>query len=348
MFSFRIGQRELSGLCRRLHTALEAGIDARKAWKREATGHGSVALRARLGQISEAIDKGWTVNDAIDQTGEYFPPLFREMVAVGEETGNLAEIFQHLAEHYDHQLKLRRNFLAAIAWPVIQLVAALGIIGLLIWIMGILPTGPGGERVDILGLGVGTRGLVVYLLLIGLIAGLGVGLYVAVQRGMFGTRALQRGLMNVPVIGASLQTLALSRLAWALHLTMETSLDLRRSLTLSLRSTHNARYTDDCEQIVNAVAGGDEIHEALARTGAYPTEFLDALEVGERSGRLPETMATLARQYQDQARRALAVLTAVAGFAVWAVVAILIIIMIFRIFTLFYLNPINEALEDIY
>jgi type IV pilus assembly protein PilC len=162
---------------------------------------------------------------------------------------------------------------------------------------------------------------------------------------MMWTRPLQRGLMKVPVVGRSMQTLALSRLAWAMHLTMETSLDLRRSLTLSLRSTHNARYTDDCEEVVNAVAGGDEIHEALARTGVYPTDFLDALEVGERSGRLPESMANLARQYQDQARRALAVLTVAAGFAVWALVAILIIIMIFRIFTLFYLNPINEALK---
>lgn len=345
MLFSRIGNRELAGLCRRLSTALEAGIDARKAWQREATGGGSSGLRSRLEQVSEAVARGSSVSDAVARTGEYFPPLFREMIDVGEETGNLAEVLRQLAEHYDHQLKLKRIFLAAIAWPLIQLVAALGVVGLLILVMGVMPRGTDGEPIDLLGFGlVGFPGLIIYLLVIGVLASAGVALAVAMQRGLFWTRPLQRAMMNVPVLGGALQTIALSRLAWALHLTMETSLDLRRSLTLSLRSTRNARYTDDCEQVVAAVAGGEEICDALARTGAYPREFIDSLEVGERSGRLPETMAKLAEQYQDQARRALGVLTAVAGFAVWGLVALLIIALIFRL-AMFYVNTIYDAID---
>jgi hypothetical protein len=75
---------------------------------------------------------------------------------------------------------------------------------------------------------------------------------------------------------------------------------------------------------------GREIYEALSDTGVFPREFLDTLEVGERAGRLPESMAILSRQYQEQARRSMATLTVLAGFGVWAMVAALIILMIFR------------------
>jgi type IV pilus assembly protein PilC len=119
-------------------------------------------------------------------------------------------------------------------------------------------------------------------------------------------------------------------------------MDLRHALALSLASTHNARYTDHSQRVVSQVARGQEIHEAFSDTGAFPREFMDTLEVGERSGRLPETMALLARQYQDEARRSMTTLTVLAGFAVWGVVAAIIIVMIFRL-AFFYLNILNDA-----
>jgi type IV pilus assembly protein PilC len=269
--------------------------------------------------------------------------MFREMVHVGEQTGKLNEVFRQLADHYDHQLLLRRAFLAAIAWPVLQLVAAIGVIGLLILVLGMLPRGIDGKPIDILGLGlIGVPGFVIYMLIIFMVFAAMYFCYLAVQRGMLWTRPLQRGLLQVPWLGGCLQTLALSRLAWSLNVTMETGMDLRHALALSLASTHNARYTDHGQRVVTRVARGGEIYEALSETQAFPRDFLDTLEVGERSGRLPESMAILAQQYQEQARRSMTTLTVLAGFAVWGLVAVIIIMMIFRL-AFFYLNILNDA-----
>ena len=341
----RVRQKELAELSRRMATSMEAGIDARTAWSREAEGRSSPALRRRVWEVYDAVAAGRSVTDGLSRTGDYFPVMFREMVEVGERSGKLAEVFRQLAEHYDHQLTLKRAFLASIAWPCIQLVAAIAVIGLLIWILGMLPTGEGGKPIDILGFGlIGTPGLIIYMLLIGTIAAGLYAVYLAIQRGLVWTRPLQRAAMRVPGIGGCLQTLALSRLAWSLHVTMETGMDLRHSLALSLGSTHNARYTDYSDQVVTQVVRGREIHEAFSETGVFPRDFLDTLEVGERSGRLPESMALLSQQYQDQARRALATLTILAGFAVWGLVALLIIAMIFRI-AFFYIGVINDAVN---
>jgi type II secretory pathway component PulF len=325
----RISQKELASLCRRLGTALEAGIDIRRVWEREGQGYGSLTLKARMLRVSDELIRGSSLTEALQTTGEYFPSLFRELVAVGEQTGNLAEVFLNLADHYEHQIQIRRAFLSSITWPLFQLAAALGVIGIVIVVMDFLPARPG-EKIDILGFGLtGMSGLVIYLCFLAAVAA-AVGFVVrAMQRGLLWTRPLQRLLLRIPVFGRFLQILALSRLAWTMHLTLNTSLDLRRALPLCLRSTQNAHYIDQTERIVDAAVSGQELCQSFAATGVFPGDFLDALEVGERTGQLPESMARLAEDYRDQAKRMMHMLAVAGGFAVAALVGLMIIGVIF-------------------
>jgi type IV pilus assembly protein PilC len=161
---------------------------------------------------------------------------------------------------------------------------------------------------------------------------------------MLWTWPLQLLAMRVPMLGEVLQTLALARLAWSLHLTLDTGMDLRHALKLSLGSTHNAHYLRHTATIDKAVARGDSLYEAFLETDAFPLDFLDALHTGEQSGRTVETMGLLSRQYQERSQAAMRILTMIAGFAVWAVIAAIIILLIFRIFS-FYLGSINSALK---
>ena len=337
MFSPRIGIGPLVGLCRRLSTALEAGIDARTVWARE-TERATGRLKSRLLDISDAVNQGTSLTDALASTGDYFPAIFREMAEVGEQTGHIDSVFAQLAEHYQTQVNMRRTFLAAIAWPMTQLILSLLVIGFLIWITGVL-------NVDILRFGLkGNPGLMLYLMIL-VIVGVSVWLVVrAASRGLVWTRPIQRFVLKIPGVGKPLQTLALSRLAWSMHLTMNSGMDVRRSLKLSLRSTQNARYTDQIPTIDAEIVGGNSIHEAFVVARGYPADFLDTLAVGEQSGKIVESMGILAKQYQDRARMAMAALAILAGFAVWAVIAAFIIVLIFRVFS-FYTNAIYDAMK---
>ena len=79
-------------------------------------------------------------------------------------------------------------FLMSIAWPMIQLALAIGVIGLLIWVLGIVATRNNGEPIDILGFGlIGNRGLLIYtnfIIAVGLCIA---GLVIAFRRGVFWT-----------------------------------------------------------------------------------------------------------------------------------------------------------------
>src|SRR6185295_8721555 len=110
LFKPRIKLQNLAALCRRLAIALSSGIDVRRVFKREAEDASNLAVRAQLTAISDAISHGESVTDAVRPAGDYFPELFHDMVEVGEHTGSLAEVFRHLAEHYEEQVRLRRAF----------------------------------------------------------------------------------------------------------------------------------------------------------------------------------------------------------------------------------------------
>ena len=124
----RMGTKQLAALCRRLSTSLGAGVDVRAIFAREALAARGAAY-SQFAEISEGIDRGSTITDALANTGNYFPHFLRALVEVGETSGHLPEVFRRLAEHYEHQLKMRRVFLAAITWPVVELVLSLGVIG---------------------------------------------------------------------------------------------------------------------------------------------------------------------------------------------------------------------------
>lgn len=339
----RIGLKPLGDLCRRQGTSLQAGIDTRNAWARE-VGYSRGLLRQHVATVSDAVDHGETVSGGLAATGDYFPPLVHELVNVGEQSGNLDVIFTQLADHYDNQLAMRRSFLVAIAWPIIELVIAVVFIGAVIWFMGELRAMTNNPTLDILGLGlVGTRGLTIYIILCaGFVGGLWL-VWRAFQRGLVWAKPIQRFVMRLPKVGKPLQTLALERLAWSMHLTMNTSIPLRRAMALSLRSTHNALYTDQIPAIDAEIAAGHTIHDAFCRTGVYPTEFLDCLAVGEESGKVVESMGRLAQQYTEQSRAAIRVLTVLAGVGVYFLVGAMLVLMIFRVAG-FYIHTIESFL----
>jgi type IV pilus assembly protein PilC len=337
----RIATKDLASLSRRLGTALGAGVDIRNVWTRESkNAHGSA--RRVYSDIRDAVAKGSSVSEALDHSGNYFPEMFRELVRVGEESGQLAEVFRQLADNYEHQLQMRRNFLGAIAWPMFELIFALGVVGIVIYVMGAVPQ-LRKSGVDLIGFGLrGGSGLLVYATTLGLIAGGLFFVYRATTRGALWVSPVQRVLMRVPKLGSALETFSLARMTWAMHVTLNTGMDTRKALALSLASTKNVLYTQHTDNVMRSIRAGRDIHDTLSETGAFPHAFLDAVEVGEQSGMLAETMANMSNLYQEEARMAMRVIAAVMGFLVFVLVAVIIIFFIIRIANA-YLGILNEA-----
>jgi type IV pilus assembly protein PilC len=345
MFSSRIRLKPLAQLCHRLATATNAGIQDRKIWTDEAE-RGSTSQREVAATIRDSIVHGQSMTDALRQTGDYFPTLYRQMVEVGEISGRLGDIYKRLARNYDRMLASRRLFLGKLTWPIFQLGMALLVIGIMIYIMGMISSNQRADasRIDILGWGlVGTPGLIKYICGLIFLAIVGLLLFQWLRNRQDWLRALQRALVTVPIVGGAVKTLAIAKFTWALQLVLDTPMDIRKALTLAFNATDNGYFSQHTPQVLQQIERGQSITQSLASTGIFPGDFLDTFAVGEESGRLVEAMQRTSEDYEERAASAISILAQFAGYAVWLVIAVFIIFMIFRIFS-FYLDTLNSLM----
>lgn len=327
-----------AGVFRRLGVSLHAGVDILRVIETESR-HGGHAHRRALEAVHQRIRAGDALWQAMQSVPGYFPPMAVEMIRVGEETGRVDAVLLRMADHYDHLYAVRREFLSAITWPVTELIIAVCVIGILIWLIGVLGI------TDILGFGLaGTSGLMIYLALLSAVVVALMLLIHSFWQGWWGTLPI-RIAMRVPVIGQAMETAALNRFTWALGAALETGMDVRAAMRLALRSTHNPVYKSLEETCDRRLAAGEDFATILRDTKAFPKELVDMTEAAEIAGTLSESLAHMSRQYQEQSRVAAQWIARLLAGLVWLIVAAIIISLIFRLARV-YLGAIYENLPQ--
>ncbi len=332
-----IATRSLAQMCRRVGTGLRSGVDVVKVWDTEAL-HGNAAKKRHATEVKQQVSGGESLAKALRATDGYFPPIVCELVEVGEATGRVDEILLRLADHYDHQLQLRRTFMGMILFPMIQLAAGIVIVGLLILILGMIQPGLG-----LFGLS-GPGGLVIYTCCVISMGAALTLLTLAVLRGWFGGILTQIG-MKIPVIGGAIEAGALARMTWTLAAALDAGVDARSAVRMSLNSTQNALYEDQVITAQMQVQAGKAFHETFLATGVFNEEFLTNLEVAEMSGTYSDSLYRLAGQYQEKFESATKMLAVAAGWLCWALVAAIIIFTIFSIVVSVIMPPYQEAFD---
>jgi type II secretory pathway component PulF len=84
---------------------------------------GNLHIRGLMEKVVEMVREGGTLSRALQRTGE-FPPLFIDMILVGEQTGDLAKALERVGRRYDKELNIKIQRLTALVQPVVILVMA--------------------------------------------------------------------------------------------------------------------------------------------------------------------------------------------------------------------------------
>jgi type II secretory pathway component PulF len=90
---------------------------------------GNLHLREMMEKVVEMVREGGSLSRALQRIGE-FPPLFIDMIAVGEQTGDLAKALERVGRRYEKELNLKIQRLTALIQPVVILVMA-GMVGVI-------------------------------------------------------------------------------------------------------------------------------------------------------------------------------------------------------------------------
>lgn len=83
-----------------------------------------------LDECAEAVKVGKPLTEALSQHSKLFPFIVTQMLAIGEETGNLETILDQLAEHFEAEVDDTMKNMSSIIEPLLLLVIG-GVVGFL-------------------------------------------------------------------------------------------------------------------------------------------------------------------------------------------------------------------------
>ncbi|HBO39565.1 MAG TPA: type II secretion system F family protein, partial [Pasteurellaceae bacterium] len=128
----------LVGFCRSLQLMLQSGIPLNqalqsflpqiKSWQTEAELQGDLVLLEEVQSILHWIRQGYTFSASVGS--RLFPMQAQQMLQVGEQSGQLSTMLQHIADNYQQRLDHKIDLLSQMLEPILMVIIG-GLIGLI-------------------------------------------------------------------------------------------------------------------------------------------------------------------------------------------------------------------------
>ena len=110
-------------MARTLSTLMAAGVPMVEAVEIVSDTMNNIWFRDAMIEVKNQIILGMPLSQPLEKCG-LFPPMVYHMVRIGEESGNIEEMLDKLADYYDEEVELAVQSLMAVMEPVIILVLA--------------------------------------------------------------------------------------------------------------------------------------------------------------------------------------------------------------------------------
>jgi general secretion pathway protein F len=116
-------------------------------------------------------------------------------------------------------------------------------------------------------------------------------------------------LLRMPVFGALVRMLAVSRFARTLATLLRSGVPLLKAMEIVKNVLDNAKLEQVIETAAGSIREGESIAGPLKRSGDFPPIVTHMIAVGERSGQLEQMLENVARAYDSQVETRVQALT---------------------------------------
>jgi len=116
----------MANTCRTLSMLLTAGISLVEALRIVATVSGNEVYKQAYLQISERVQKGFSVALSFENTG-VFPVIINQMISTGEATGKLDEVLLKVSTYFSREAEETVKSLTAAIEPAIMILLGIGV-----------------------------------------------------------------------------------------------------------------------------------------------------------------------------------------------------------------------------
>jgi type II secretory pathway component PulF len=289
---------------RELSTLLAVGVPLLEALQTIADQH-SGRFKTCVLLLRDRVAAGSSLASAMREQPEIFDELTVNLTEVGEDAGTLDSSLERLAEFRERSDQLRGKIGTALIYPAIVLcTATFASIFLMTFVVPriIEPLVEQGQTLPfptrvIKG---ASDFLVGWWWLIAVVVFLSACGFASVVRSARGRLALQRFVLRIPTLGDLVRKQAIVKICIVLSTLLKSGIVFVRALQIAQRTTGNLVLRDALARCERAVTAGEEISDALGRTGAFPPMVVQIFSVGQQSGRLEEMLDRLAAGYDQQ------------------------------------------------
>lgn len=304
----KVSSMQLAQFSRQFATYLHAGVDISRSLVSLEKQFGGTALGPVIGRIHLAIKKGSTLEDAMAAEPQTFGVQYLSMIRVAEARGGVPETLKMLANSLEARARLIRQARSAMIYPVIVLIIAGGVIGLITVVL--LPMFVGflkdlGSKVP---LPLPSRVLIAFSQFIQTIGYWLIPTVVVATPFMLirfyktppGKAIIDRMVLWLPVFGTLCRKIDTTRFARTLGVLLDAGLDYGQSIDL----TADVLMMDPIRKAVRGcrekVLAGKDLSVTLHDSHQFSPDVIAIVSSGEETGKLPETLHHLAEDYEEQ------------------------------------------------
>jgi general secretion pathway protein F len=332
-----IDRATLGEVTRELAIMLGAGQDLDRALRFVVENVGNTRARAILAEVRDKVRSGSSLAAALAAEPRSFSRLYVGLVRAGEAGGTLPATLDRLAALLERERSLTSSMRAALIYPAVLVIAAIGSIFLLLDY--VLPQfTPIFEQAGA-ELPASTRAL----MLLGQMAGAAAPwlLVIAVAAVLIARRALaapalrlkvDRFLLRLPVAGRLLQETLAARLTRTLGTLLQNGMPLISALAIAKDALGNLAAAAAVEAASVEAKAGRGLARPLREAGLFPTRTVHLLQLGEEAAQLAAMSLKAAEIHDEQARLivqrivalAIPIITITMGLAVAGIVGALL------------------------
>jgi type IV pilus assembly protein PilC len=311
----KVKSKELAIFTRQFSVMIDAGLPLVQCLDILASQQENKFFMQTLTQLRQDVEEGATLAMAMARHPKVFDQLFVNMIEAGETGGILDIILQRLSSFIEKIVKLRRDVISAMIYPVaVIVIAALVVAAILIFVipqfeaifLGLL--GPGEQLplptrivVGVSNFMAGWGGLAILISLVG--AGVGIRLYYQTPGGR---RALDNLQLKTPIIGNILRKIAIARFSRTLATLLSSGVPILQSLEITARTAGNVIIEEAIMNIRTGVERGESFVEPLKATEVFPNMVSQMIGIGEQTGALDAMLGKIADFYEQEVDSAIA------------------------------------------
>ncbi len=251
------------------------------------------------------VNAGSSLSAALGRHPDVFSNVFVNMVAAGETSGTLEEVFLRLAEMLEKRVHLTNKVKSAVAYPIMMSVVAVAVVVFLLSF--VVPsitqiflemnrTLPLPTRLLIsISTFMKTYFVPIVIMVCAVILGIG-----AWKRSKDGRMKWDRSKLKFPLFGKLFLKVETARLARTLGILLTSGIPVLGALEIVKGIVQNRFIAGALESVKDRVSKGSDIAEAIRKTGLFPPIVIHIMATGQMSGNIENGLMDIAQMYDDE------------------------------------------------